>query len=152
MDNTKPIEILVYEFLQENVDAAADGSALSGIDVHDTVWQAFKKDMPKVLRVSDAVGRMVPIGEGQIKEFDVAVEIACAVKIEGVDKKARQQPLCDVFNIQKAVVGLLFADQTLGNRVCDILINEMPRSYDSIDGNPYAVANIGLIVNPWGRQ
>ena len=144
----KPVEILVYEFLQEAVDDAADASALFGADVHDTVWQSMKKDRPRGLRITDAVGDIAPIGEGQVKEFDVEMQIVCFVKVEGVDKKDRGPALQAVFEIEKAVHKLIFDDQTLGGRVCDVVIEKSVRGYDSIDGNPYAVANISVVINP----
>lgn len=148
----KPVEILVFEFLQEAVDAASSGQVLYGLDVHDTIWQAFKKDRPRVLRVSDAVGDIVPIGLGEVKEFDVALQIVCCVKVEGNNQKERGPALQAVFEIEKEVHALIYADQTLGDRVCDVVIEKSVRGYDSIDGNPYAVANISLVINPSGEQ
>lgn len=146
--NDKPVEILVFEFLQETVDAASSGQALSEIDVHDTVYQAPKKDRPKMIRVSDAVSDFAPIGAGELKEFDVALQIVCAVKVEGKDQKARGPALQAVFEIEKAVIGAIVADFTLGDRICDCVIEKSVRGYDSLDGNPYAVANISLVINP----
>lgn len=146
----KPSEILLFDFLAEAIRRAEPGTVLYELELHDTVYQKIATS--RGIRISDAFGSMAPDIGGGIKEYDVNLQIVCFSKVEGKEKSHRQPALADIFEIQKAVYLTLLGDQTLGGRVCDSWPGKGLRAYDSMDGTPYAVANISLVINPSGEQ
>lgn len=142
----KPVEILVYEFFDEAFAAAVSGTLLHGLELHDTTYQKIATD--KGVRISEAVGKLLPGPGGGLKEWDVDLIVVCYARVRGKDKRARQEALQQVFDIQEEIVKLILADQTLGTRVCDLVIRKSPRGYADLDGEPFAVANMPLIINP----
>jgi len=145
-DTDKPAEILLFDFLAEQIEAAVAEDVLFEVELHDTIYQTITK--PRGLRISDAVGSMVPGGDGAIREHGVSVQLVCFAKVAGKDKKARQPALTQVWELEKEMYRLLYTDNSLGGRVCDVEIEMGSRSYDVMNGEPYAVANIPLVINP----
>lgn len=146
----KPAEINLYDFLKDTLDASASDSLLYELELHDTIHQSITK--PLGVRISEAVGMLAPGPGGGLKEVDVDLILICYAKIAGNDKKQRQDALQQVFDISVAVVTVLNADTTLGGRGCEVLVKRGSRGYDVFDGNPYAVANIPLLINPSGAR
>lgn len=146
----KPVEVKLFEFLKEKFDASASGSVLYELELHDTLNQKITKQQG--VRISEAVGDLAPGPGGGLSEHDVLLFIVCFAKVLGKDKTKRQAALQEVFDIQLAVCQLLISDSTLGTRVCDLVIRRGGRGYDVLEGNPYAVANMPLIINPSGRR
>ncbi len=145
----KPSEILVFDFLAEEIAAAAVDSVLYSLELHDTIFQKIKSN--RGVRISDCVSQFSPYGTDE-KEYDALITLACFVRVEGKQKTSRQPALSDVFEIQKAIYALFRAKADLNNRVCDSLLQRGGRGYDSLDGEPFAVANIPLIINPTGAS
>lgn len=147
MDNTKPAEILLYDFLFEVVDAALpDDPLFYQLELHDTIWQSITKD--RGVRISDATSFMSPEPGGGMKEFDARIVLVCYSKVKDKDQKARVPALTAVFLLQQAIYQLLYDDPTLGDRVCGSRLEPGSRGYDNLNGKPYAVANIPLVINP----
>jgi hypothetical protein len=142
----KPAEILLFDFLTEQIELAVPDDPLFQIELHDTVHQTITKD--RGVRISEAVGELLPASDGEWKEFDATLIVTCYSRVLGKDKTQRQTALADVFTIQKAVSELIGTGSTLGNRVCDVLLRQYGRGYDVLDGEPYAVVNIPLVINP----
>lgn len=149
-DATKPAELLLYEYLGEKIAQAVHGDPLFEIELHDTVYQPITK--LRGVRISDSISTPAPDIGGGVKEYDLEVQIVCFVRVESADQKKRAEALQKVFEIQTEVCGLLFDDASLGGRVCDSFVGTSIRAYDRLDGNPYAVANIPLTINPSGEQ
>lgn len=145
----KPSEILLYEFLRESIDALPQDHTLFELEVHDTVFQTIKTE--RGARISDAVGDLSPGPEMVIKEYDTLLIITCYSRVNGTDKTQRQTALVDLFNIQREIYSLLLNDSTLGGRVCDSVLLKGGRGYDSLDGEPYAVSNMPIVINPSGE-
>ncbi|MEO8650497.1 MAG: hypothetical protein ABI539_15145 [Acidobacteriota bacterium] len=146
----KPCEILLFDFLSPAIAAAVLGDALFQLELHDTVHQKITKN--RGLRISEAVGDISPGPDMVWKEYDVDLMLVSYSRVTGSEKTNRQAALIDVFQIQQAAAILLTGDPTLGGRVCDLLIRKCSRGYDVLDGEPYAVANIPLIINPSGAR
>lgn len=146
----KPAEILLYDFFRERFDASASDSLLYKLELHDTVHQ--KIVTPQGVRISEATSDLAPGPGGGLKELDIDLIIICFSRILGKNKTERQAALMEVFEIQNEIAGLLNADQTLGGRVCDLLIRRGSRGYDVLDGEPFAVANMPLLINPSGAR
>lgn len=146
-DLNQPSELLLFDFLEEQILAAVEGDVLFELELHDTVFQSIKT--LRGIRISDAMGEMSPTSDG-IKEFGVELSIVCFARVEGKDKKARGPAMQAVWELEKEIYRLLFTHNTLGSRVCDVLPGKGFRSYDVLNGDPYAVANIPLTINPAG--
>lgn len=146
----KPSEILLYEFLRESIDALPQDHTLFELEVHDTVFQPIKQH--RGVRISDAVGDLSPGPEMVLKEYDVLLVITCYSRVIGTDKTQRQDALIDLFNIQREIYSLLVGDSTLGGRVCDSMLLKGGRGYDVLAGEPYAVSNTPIVINPSGER
>ncbi|MEQ1646117.1 MAG: hypothetical protein ABL959_21880 [Pyrinomonadaceae bacterium] len=147
---SKPAEILVFEFLTEICAASEPGSTLYELELHDTIWRSITKATG--VRVSDADADFAPGQGGGLKEVDTKVILVPFARVEGPDTKERQAAVQKVFEIQEALIAAIYADQYLGERVCDTLIGRSPRSFENLDGKPYAIANIPLVINPVSGQ
>jgi len=145
VDTDKPAELLLFDFLTEQVAAAAAGDVLFELELHDTVYQ--KIATPRGVRISDAVGDMAPVSGNEIKEWNVSIQLVCYSRVEGKNQKERAEALMDVWKLEKEMYRLLLEHNDLGARVCDVLPETGSRSYDVLDGNPYAVANIPVTIN-----
>jgi hypothetical protein len=145
----KPSEILLYEFLRESFNALPQDHPLFEVELHDTVFQTIKTE--RGVRISEAVGDLSPGPEMVVKEYDVLVILTCYSRVTGKEKTDRQPALIDVFAIQKAVYSLLIDDSTLGGRVCDSMLLKGGRGYDVLEGEPYAVSNTPIVINPSGE-
>lgn len=147
----KPGELLLFDFLTDSVSSSAPGSTLYSAIVHDTIYQSIGK-ADRVIRISDAVSEFAP-GPGMVmEEFDVQVTIVVASRVTGKEKTQRQDALTDVFELQAAVCSLILGDPTLGGRTCETVLERSWRSYDTLDGEPFAVANIPVVVNASGKR
>lgn len=151
VDTDKPAELLLFDFFTDQVTASVDGDALHGDDfeLHDTIYQSITK--ARGVRISDVQSDMSPVADG-VKEFNAAGQMVCFAKVEGKNQKERSAAMTAVYDLQKRVTGLLFGDPSLGQRVCDIKIGTMARSYDKLDGKPYAVAMIPFTINEAAGQ
>lgn len=145
----KPAEILLFDFLSGAIAAAVPGDLLFELELHDTVHQ--KIQTLKGVRISDAVGTLAPEPGGGLKEYDVIIDLACFAKVEGKEKTQRQPAVVAVYELQREICQLLYDYPELGDRVCDTYVGKGMRGYDVFDGNPYAVANISLVINPSGE-
>jgi len=147
VDTDKPAELLLFDFLTEQVEAAAAGDVLFELELHDTVYQKIATS--RGVRISDAVGDMSPVSGNEIKEWNVSIQLVCYVKVQGKNQKERAEALMAVWKLEKEMYRLMFDYNDLGGRVCDVMIGTGSRSYDEM-GAPYAVANIPLTIN--GRR
>lgn len=146
----KPVEVHLFEFLESKINAADVDDVIYSLELHDTVYQSIKTD--RGLRISDTAGDFGPQADGTEKEYDVFLTIVAFSKVKGQNQKERTPAMTDVFTIQQAVYALIRGDETLGGRVCDTLLRPGARGYDVYDSNPYAVANIPLVINPSGAR
>ncbi len=142
----KPAEIVIFEFLSDSISSAPVDSPIYDCELHDTVYQTIRTK--HCIRVSEAVSELAVDVTQEMKEFDAELVIAVCVKVEGKDKKERQASIQRLFEIQQAVTKLLTEDGTLGGRVCDSLVRRSFRGFDVLDGEPWAVANIPVVINP----
>ncbi len=145
----KPGEILLFDFLTELIDAAVPDDPLFQLELHDTIYQKITKE--NGLRISDAISDPAPERGGIVKEFDIKLQLVCFARVLGTDQKQRADALQKVYDIEMAIIQAFVDDNlSLGGRVCDLKIDSVPRSYDSFDGNPYAIALIPIVLNPTG--
>lgn len=146
----KPVEILVFDFFDAEISGALQSDVLFGVQLHDTVFQGIKKTgdavTDRVIRISEATSELDPCCNWA--ERSANLTIVLAARIQGSDKTERQAALIDVFKLQKAVAERL-EDRTLGGRVIDLQPESAVRGYDVFEGEPYAVVNIPLLINPW---
>lgn len=141
----KPAEFLLFDFLEAAFTAAVEGDTFFDIDLHDTIYQKISKR--RGVRISDATSEMSPTSD-DVRDFNTQLQIVCFCKVEGKDKKQRQDAMTNVWTLAQAVYALITGDVSLGGRVCDVLIDTSARGYDVYDGNPYAVAIIPITIDP----
>ena len=146
----KPVEILLFEFLESVIATAGVGDPLFEAELHDTVHQPIRGD--RVVRISEAVGDLAPGPLMEVKEYDVQLIVTCCSRVTGKEKTERQPALADVFRMQKAVFAELITDPTLGGRVCDLVVMRGGRGYDIYNGEPFAVTNMPVVLNPSGAR
>lgn len=147
----KPVETQLFEFLEAAVEAAVEGEVLFGVQVHDTVWQTIKKTGDAVhdrgIRISEASSDLLPLN-GCFKEVNAHLTIVCFVRVAGKDKTERLSATEALFELQHAVMRLLWDESTFDDRVVDSYMQRADRGYDVFDGDVYAVANIPITINP----
>lgn len=142
----KPAEILLYDFLYEAFASSPETSLVYSAELHDTIYQTITK--PRCVRISDTVSDLSPVAGMEMREFDAQLVIAGVVKVPGKQKAQRQACIQEVFDLQREICDLLILDSTLGGRVCDSLIRTCSRGFDVLAGEPYAVVNIPMVINP----
>ncbi|KAK0039547.1 hypothetical protein Bpfe_031032 [Biomphalaria pfeifferi] len=134
---------------EEKKAAAANDSILKSLELHDTIFQNIKTDQG--VRLGETPSDFSPMPGGELKEFDAEVPIVVFARVEGTDKTERQAALLKVFTISKAIAKLFFEDCELGGRVCNSELTRWTRGFDDFDGEPYAVSNVSLVINPSGK-
>lgn len=147
--SNKPAEILVYEFLDAAKSAAPDDSLLKTMELHDTIYQDIKTSQG--VRIGEVPSEFSPTADGTFKEFNAEIPIACFARVKGTQKSNRTEAIQKVFDITLAVTQLFYGDASLGGRVCDSIVVRGARGFDELDGEPYAVSNFSLVVNPSGE-
>lgn len=138
----------IYLFLQSALAAAQSGEPLHGAELHDTEHQVITRE--RGIRIGDGRSQLAPKADGTLGEFDAEVELTCFVRVAGADKTERLAARDGTIDVAAAVVALFFADQTLGGRVCDVQMGPIRREFASINGQPFALARVLLIINPTG--
>lgn len=141
----KPAEILIEEFLEAKIASAAGDSPLKDAELHDTVWKLITKTFG--VRIGDAASQFAPVDGGQMKEFNARLVIICFSEISGKNKKERKASKQKVFEMSIEIGRLITADPSLGGTVCDVVIEEGSRGYDTENNKPFAVANLPIVIN-----
>jgi hypothetical protein len=145
------IEDHVADFLQDAIDAAiiaaVDGDLLIEADLHDTVYRPFTK--PNGIRVGNAQSVLAPnSGQTEVLEFDARLPIIIFSRVEKDERTDRKRARGEAVALAKRVTQLLLDDPTLGGRVNDARVPDpVPRDFDNWDSKPYAVAEVGLLIN-----
>lgn len=138
----------LFTFLQGAIAAAGAEDPLHQMELHDTVHQVITRD--RGLRIGDGRSQLAPKPDGTLGEFDAEVELTCFVRVAGTDKTERLAARDGVVDLAAAVATLFYDDATLGGRVCDLLSGTIEREFVSINGQPFAVARMSLVIDPSG--
>lgn len=143
-------ETAIYEYLKTAAATAALGSALAGVEVLPTVYH--RADGNVVVRIGNCESSLAPRTDSLV-ELDavVPIEIIAPVKdqsdaAEYVAARERSRA------VQLAVANLIFADGSLGGRVCDSILLDGVRAWGSVQATKNAVALLPLVVNPTGKM
>ncbi len=138
----------LFLFLQTAIADAANDDPLHGAELHDTEQQVITRD--RGFRIGEGRSQLAPRADGTLAEFDAQIEVTCFVRVAGTDKTERLAARDGAVELAAALAGLFFADQTLGGRVCDLQLGTIRREFASINGQPFALARVPLIINPTG--
>lgn len=141
---------VVYDFAVELVDAALPAAALEddgNIEVLDSQFQAITKDRGIV--VSNSEWDFAPAGE-IVKFYDSLVIVGFYLRIAGIDTTERKAARDAVFEMAREFSAAIYADQTLGGRVCDCQILRSVNGDNSTTSDSYSIINLPLILNPTG--
>jgi hypothetical protein len=142
------VEHQLFLFLQTAIAAAGPGDPLFQAELHDTIFQTITRD--RGLRIGDCRSTLAPSPDQTLGEFDALIELTGFVRVAGSDKTERLAARDAVVALAAAVTQLFFADQTLGGRVCDLLAGPVAREFISVNGQPFALARLPLVINPSG--
>jgi hypothetical protein len=142
-------EDLVFDFIEENANAAIAGEPLFEAELHDTLYRPIKKRYG--IRVGDGDSELSPTPGGEeLAEFNGVVPIVIYSAVTGPDRSDRKDARAKMMDVAKAVAKLFLDDPTMGGRVTDSRVKSCPRGWDSYNDIPYSVANMVLLVNETG--
>ena len=144
------IEHKLFLFLQEALDDAPAEDPLYEAELHDSLHQVIKRD--RGLRIGECRSLLAPRPDNALDEFDARLTVTCFARVAGADKSERLAARDAVIGLASKVIRLVLDDPTLGGRVCDLLAGQVDREYASINGQPFALAKLPLVINPSGRR
>jgi hypothetical protein len=147
---TKPIEDLIYDFLDPVLTAAQSDNEdpLFGVTLHDTVYRPIDNESDCYVQIGGCDSNLAPnAGATEMLEFDGDVTLICLVRVTGADRRDREAARTRVVEITKAVAKQFLDDPTMGTRVNDSRILKCPRDWTSINSTPFALTNVPMIVN-----
>lgn len=147
---TEPIEELIFEFLEPVIAAAQSDSnnPLYGVELHDTEYRPITDEHHDYVQIGSCDSELAPNpGATEMLEFDANVILICLAKVLGKERSDRHAARKRVVAITKAVAQLFCEDPTMGDRVNLCRVMRCPRDWASVNSNPYAVANVPLLVN-----
>jgi hypothetical protein len=153
------IEDHLYEFILAAVDAANDEAApdenspFFEVVLHDTIYRPITSDQHYYIQVGNCDSDFAPsFGGDTIKEFDGDVTVITLARVLTEDRSDRKAARGKALSLAKAVAKLLLDDPTMGGRVNDSRVLKCLRDWTSINSEPFALANVPLILNETGRQ
>lgn len=147
---------IVADFLSAIVaqaEAASAESELKGAVVLDSAFQniPLNVEVVKGFVVSNSEWDFAP-GRGEMKVYDSLVIIGSYYRIPGSDKTNRAEIRDKNFRMMQAAVEKLYADQTLGGQICDLLILRATDGDKNTTADSFAVINQPIILNPTGAR
>jgi hypothetical protein len=146
-------ETAIFEFLSALVAETGAPDPLAEIDLHDTEYQQFQRGVDRGVRISEATGFTGPKPDGAVGEWDVQFFLTCYARVTGKDKTERLAAREAAAELGHAVLGRIYADPSLGGRVCSAQPGRFIRDFDTLDNaDYYATFEIPLVVNPTGRR
>lgn len=152
------IEDHLYEFIAEAVDAANDPDApdedspFFDVVLHDTVYRPITSEQHHYIQIGNCDSDFAPSsGAETIEEFDGDVTIITLSRVLTEDRSDRKAARSKALSMAKAAAKLLLDDPTMGGRVNDSRVLKCLRDWTSIQSEPFALANVPLIVNETGQ-
>lgn len=142
----KPVENLVYDFLEENV-AEFGGS----VELHTSAYETRKNDNGIV--IGDADTSMEPNGnQDDVTEFDGLLALEIYARVQGADKTSRSDARKKVFDIKSVLVRLFDRYPTLDGRGCRVRVLRQVRFFDDTKADKYAIERVPIVINPMDFQ
>ncbi|MEO6392517.1 MAG: hypothetical protein ABIP75_11740 [Pyrinomonadaceae bacterium] len=144
------IEHKLFLFLQDTIGAAAAEDPLHDVELHDSLHQVIKRQ--RGLRIGECRSLLAPRPDNSLDEFDARLTVIGFARVAGADKTERLAARDAVIELAAAVIRKFLDDPTLGGRVCDLLAGQVDREFASINGEPFALARVPLVINPSGQR
>lgn len=144
---------IVSDFLTQIVAEAADDSPLKNAAVLDSAHQEIpmNAEVVKGFVVSNSEWDFAPeVDETGV--CDSLIIIGSYYRISGLDTTNRAESRDKNFQMMKAAADKIFADQTLGGKVCDSLILRATDGDKSTNSDTFAIINLPIILNPTGAR
>lgn len=138
----KPIENILYEFLEANKASLPADSAVmpSAYDKYDGQHGVI---------IGDPDVAMLPNGNGEdMTEFDCLLTLEVFARVAGLDKSNRIPARQKVFDVTKALLQLFEEFPTLEGKVCSIQYLEQTRFFDDRSTEKWAIERVPVIINP----
>lgn len=140
---------IVYEFANEIVLAAANGTILKDAEVLDSAFQEITKD--KGIVVSNSEFDLAPNQTG-IGIYDALIIIGFYYRIPGTDTTDRAEARDKCFQMAEALSDAVFDSMSLNNRVCDSLLLRATDGMKNTTSDAFAIINLPIILNPTGER
>jgi hypothetical protein len=154
---SNPVETSLYDFIKAAADVVNDEetpdeeSPAFGVIVHDHVYRKIEDENFHYIQIGHCDSDFAPSpGAESVEEFDANVVVITLSRVPAADVRDRQAAMTKALDLAKWVAKLLLDDPTMGNRVNDSRVLRCMRDWASINGKPYAVTNVPLIVNETG--
>lgn len=145
------IEDAIYDFLEEEIEAAGQDSALFKAQLLDSPYETIARDYG--IQIDDGESDLAPSrGADEVLEFDGNVTLIVFRKIPHLDRAHRKQARGQALELAKAAAKLFFDDPTMGGRVNDSRVLRCLRGWTNINSKSYVILNVPLLVNETGRQ
>ena len=149
------VEDATFDTLKAAVEAAAEGSALFGAEVHASTEETITKDYG--VRVSDAKADIAPLrGGAGMALYDATLVVVVFSRVIGADKtasQARRAARTKGWELALAVASVFYADERMGGQVLNSRILRGNSGFDSIsNADEYFVVLLPMIVNETGRK
>jgi hypothetical protein len=150
------LEQTLYTYLTALVAAADENSALSGAAVKQTAYGSVTTN--KVIEIGPCSPDVAPLpGNDELGEFDAELTLVLLRLVEvppaGADADAAYAAARDEAIAMGAAIGLAVVDNnTLGGVLIDALPIKLLRDFTTVKQQPFAVANLVLLINPTGSM
>lgn len=129
--------------------AAITNNIFHDAEVLNTKWQNISKD--KGIVISNAEWDFAPQTE-ELGIYDALLIIGFYWRVKSDDTTEREDEQEKCFELATAAANAIFADPTLGGRVCDCLLLRAVDGMDSSTSDSYAIINLPIILNPTGSR
>ena len=147
MDQKSPSTVFV-EWLEEIIPAEQVGSALKDAEILDSKNQPIETDFGIV--VSNSEWDFAPEQGGETAIFDALLILGFYVRVHSDDTTERRDPRDQAFQMAQKISTKMYADVSLGGRICDLILLKAVDGMKSEDSEHYAIINLPIILNPTG--
>jgi hypothetical protein len=147
----KSAPTILYEFVNDLVLAAQANTILfkDETEVLDSAYQEITKDRGIV--VSNSEFDLAPKQNG-LGLYDALVILGFYYRIPSADTTERMEARDKCFEMTNVVTTELFRDETLGNRICNLLVLRAVDGMKNTNSDSFAIINLPVILNPTGDR
>jgi hypothetical protein len=146
------IEDRTIAFLREQVEAIEDeDDLLFELEVLDSPYALITKAYG--VSVDDGDSDFAPTpGAEDVEEFDGRLTLVVYSRVDGPNYEDRKASRTRAVNCAAKLAMLFLIDPTMNDRVNDSRVLRCLRGWANYSSEPYAIANVPLIVNETGAS
>ncbi len=146
----KSAPTILVEWLEEILPNEPNDSVLKDAQILDSKFQAIEED--KGIVVSNSEWDFAPQQGGTAALFDALMILGFFVRIPSADTTERREQRDYVYQMAQLIATKMLDDESLGGRICDLLLLRAVDGMKSEDSESYAIINLPIILNPTGSQ